>query len=56
MIMPQTPAGSFFAIMLSVLGVLTRNNVMVIHLVMCISKICANWSVTWRLKALDALF
>ena len=41
MIMPQTPAGSFFAIMLSVLGVLTRNNVMVIHLVMCISKICA---------------
>ena len=32
------------------------NTIMVIHLVMCISKICVNWSMIRRLKALDALF
>ena len=54
--MPQMPASGIFATVLRILGLFTGNNIMVIHLVICISKSCVNWSTTWRLKALDTLF
>ena len=56
MLIPQIPTCRILTINPRHLGLFTGNNIMDVHLVMCISNICVNWSMIRRLKALDTLF